>query len=188
MSTQPQLSPLEQLGQSAQQQQQVSPQAQASALSPLEQLGAMKPNTGTPSDSGEITNDVGQKVIVPKDGEDFADTVKRAIQYHKSLTPEQQQAALDAETSTIPAKTAQTLGAAATTGVVGPALLAVPGELSELAVKHLAGNVLPGMEEAAARAKLAEIAPKALQIVKEWALPTSAVGGLLKLLSMGKKN
>ena len=30
--------------------------------------------------------------------------MKRAVAYHKSLTPEQQQAALDAETKTIPAK------------------------------------------------------------------------------------
>ena len=65
-------------------------------------------------------------------------------------------------------------------------MLAIPGELTELAIKHLAGNVLAGMEETAAKAKLAQMAPKALQIVKEWALPTSAVGGLLKLLSMGK--
>lgn len=57
-----------------------------------------------PRKTGEITNDVGQKVIVPKDGESFSDTMKRAVAYHKSLTPEQQQAALDAETKTIPAK------------------------------------------------------------------------------------
>jgi hypothetical protein len=84
-----------------------------------------------PRKTGEITNDVGQKVIVPKDGESFSDTLKRAVAYHKSLTPEQQQAALDAETKTIPKKTAQTLGAAATIGSVGPALLAAPGELAE---------------------------------------------------------
>jgi hypothetical protein len=49
-----------------------------------------------PRKTGEITNDVGQKVIVPKEGESFSDTMKRAVAYHKSLTPEQQQAALDA--------------------------------------------------------------------------------------------
>ena len=43
-----------------------------------------------PRKTGEITNDVGQKVIVPKDGESFSDTMKRAVAYHKSLTPEQQ--------------------------------------------------------------------------------------------------
>jgi hypothetical protein len=81
-----------------------------------------------PGVTGEITNDVGNKVIVPKDGEDFGDTIKRAIAYHHSLTPQQQQEAQDKETATIPKKTAQTLAGAATAGVLGPALLAAPGE------------------------------------------------------------
>jgi hypothetical protein len=84
-----------------------------------------------PRKTGEIVNDVGQKVIVPKDGESFSDTVKRAVAYHKSLTPEQQQAALNAEAKTAPKKAAQTLGAAAAIGAVGPALLAAPGEIAE---------------------------------------------------------
>jgi hypothetical protein len=84
-----------------------------------------------PRQTGEIVNDVDQKVIVPKDGENFSDTLKRAIAYHKSLTPEQQQAVLDAEAKTMPKKTVQTLGAAATIGAVGPALLAAPGEIAE---------------------------------------------------------
>jgi hypothetical protein len=84
-----------------------------------------------PRKTGEITNDVGQKVIVPKDGEAFSDTLKRAVAYHKSLSPEQQQAALDAEAKTAPKKAAQSLGAAATIGAVGPAILAAPGELAE---------------------------------------------------------
>jgi hypothetical protein len=149
------------------------------------EVAEAKHSAASASQTGELTNDVGQKVIVPKDGESFSDTIKRAVAYHNSLTTDQQQAAMGAEAKTIPAKTAQTLGAAAGLGVVGPALLAVPGELGELAIKHLAGNVLPGMEETAARAKLAEMAPKALQIVKEWALPVSAVGGLLKILTLG---
>jgi hypothetical protein len=88
------------------------------------QFGAVtvEPRVETdPRKTGELVNDVGNKVIVPKDGESFADTMKRAVQYHKSLTPQQQQAAIDKETATIPAKAAQTLGAAATIGVVGPA-------------------------------------------------------------------
>ena len=136
--------------------------------------------------SGQVTNDVGEQVIVPQPGESFADTVKRGVALGKQRQQAgTQQAAIDKETATIPSKTAQTLGAAAGIGAIGPALLAAPGELSELAIKHLAGNVLPGMEEEAAKAKLAEMAPKALQIVKEWALPVSAVGGLLKVLSLG---
>jgi hypothetical protein len=63
-----------------------------------------QPDRVDPRQTGEITNDVGQKVIVPKDGESFSDTMRRAVAYHKSLTPEQQKAALDAEAKTIPAK------------------------------------------------------------------------------------
>lgn len=95
-----------------------------------------------PTKTGEITNDVGQKVIVPKDGESFADTLKRAVAYHKSLTPEQQHAALSAETKTIPAKTAQTLAGAATAGVVGPAALAIPGEIAGA----VSGGTEPGLQ------------------------------------------
>lgn len=84
-----------------------------------------------PRKTGEIVNDVGNKVIVPKDGESFADTMKRAVEYHKSLTPEQQQAAINKEVATMPKKTAETLGAAATIGAVGPAVLAIPGEVAE---------------------------------------------------------
>jgi hypothetical protein len=101
--------------------------------------------TNDPRKTGEIVNDVGQKVIVPKDGESFTDTLKRAVAYHKSLTPEQQKAALDAETKTIPKKTAQTLGAAATIGVVGPAMLAAPGELAE-AVPSVLTHTVEGVK------------------------------------------
>ena len=93
--------------------------------------------------SGQITNDVGQQVVVPKDGESFTDTVNRAkaLQQQREQAGTQQQA-LDAETKTIPAKTAQTLAGAATIGAVGPALLAAPGEIA-------AGiRAVPGVTEA----------------------------------------
>jgi hypothetical protein len=137
MSTQPQLSPLEQLAASGKQSTTPSQPAAPtqSNLSPLEQLAAVKPaqQSTDPSQTGEITNDVGNKVIVPKDGESFNDTMKRAVAYHNSLSPDQLQAAMDAETKTIPAKTAQTLGSAAAIGAVGPAVMAAPGEIAGLA-------------------------------------------------------
>lgn len=113
----------------------------AGANDPFAEFGgheAGSPETSNdPRQTGEIVNDVGQKVIVPKDGENFSDTLKRAVAYHKSLTPEQQQAALDAEAKTMPKKTAQTLGAAATIGLVGPAALATAGELTGAAKNYL---------------------------------------------------
>jgi len=104
-----------------------------------------QPDRVDPRQTGEITNDVGQKVIVPKDGESFSDTVKRAVAYHKSLTPEQQQAALDAEAKTAPKKAIQTLGAAATIGAVGPAVMALPGEIAE-AVPSVLTHTIEGVK------------------------------------------
>jgi len=124
--------------------------AQPTAQSdPFAEFGgvAVKPEQteNDPRKTGEIINDVGNKVIVPKDGESFADTMKRAVQYHKSLTPAQQQAAIDKETATMPKKTAQTLGAAATIGAVGPAVLAIPGELAE-AVPSVLTHTIEGVK------------------------------------------
>jgi hypothetical protein len=104
-----------------------------------------KPVETDPRKTGEIVNDVGQKVIVPKDGESFADTMKRAVAYHKSLTPEQQQAALDAEAKTAPTKVLQTLGAAATIGAVGPAVMALPGEVAE-AIPSVLAHTIDGVK------------------------------------------
>lgn len=152
MSTQPTLSPLEQLAQAPPQQ---AAPASSSGLSPLEQL-AQSGSTQTAPPSGEVTNDVGNTVIVPKDGESFADTMARAAAHGKTVTQDQ----INRETATAPKKVATVVGAAPVIGAGGTALLAAPGELYDLAIKHLAGDVLPGMEEMAARAKLAEWAPK----------------------------
>ena len=82
-----------------------------------------------PGVTGEITNDVGNKVIVPKDGEEFTDTMARAVGHWKSLTPEQQQDAVRKETATMPEKAGETMGAAAVLGFGGGAALASPLEL-----------------------------------------------------------
>jgi hypothetical protein len=126
------------------------PAAQPTQSDPFAEFGGVKVEPDTkettdPRKTGEIINDVGQKVIVPKDGESFSDTVKRAVAYHKSLTPEQQQAALDAEAKTAPKKAIQTLGAAATIGAVGPAVMALPGEIAE-AVPSVLTHTIEGVK------------------------------------------
>jgi hypothetical protein len=115
-----------------------NPQAKPSqpqpAPDPFKEFGGVSVDPETkanPQQTGEITNDVGQKVIVPKDGESFQDTMKRAVQYHQSLTPEQRKAAINAETATIPKKAAQTIAAAPAIGFGGTAALAVPNEITE---------------------------------------------------------
>jgi len=126
------------------------PAAQPTQSDPFAEFGGVKVEADTkettdPRKTGEIINDVYQKVIVPKDGESFSDTVKRAVAYHKSLTPEQQQAALDAEAKTAPKKAIQTLGAAATIGAVGPAVMALPGEIAE-AVPSVLTHTIEGVK------------------------------------------
>jgi hypothetical protein len=128
---------------------------------PLESEKAAEGGSGT---TGEITNDVGQKVIVPKDGESFSDTLKRATAYHKSLTPEQQKAAMNAEESTIPKKAAQTMGAAGAIGVAGPAALAGLGEVVEAAPGVIREIGRQAMEFGEGKAELAN---KALSTFKD---------------------
>jgi hypothetical protein len=124
---------------------QPQPQSVFEQMAQQEQQQAAIQQPNDPRKSGEIVNDVGNTVIVPKDGESFSDTVKRAVAHQKSLTPEQQQAAIDKEVATMPAKTAQTLGAAATIGAVGPALLAAPGEIAE-AVPSVVTHTIDGVK------------------------------------------
>jgi hypothetical protein len=95
-------------------------------------------------DSGEITNDVGNKVIVPKKDEDFSDTMKRAVQYHQSLSPDQRKQAMQKEVATIPKKAAETVGAAPLIGAAVPAAMAGSAEVLTAAknsiMKHLAAQ------------------------------------------------
>ena len=60
------------------------------------------PDDAVVQNEGEQINDVGSRVIVPKDGESFADTMKRAADYGKTVTPKQ----IDAEMQTAPKKAA----------------------------------------------------------------------------------
>jgi hypothetical protein len=141
----------------------------------------------TGSDSGQITNDVGNAVIVPKDGESFADTMQRAAQYGKTVTPSQ----VNEELATAPAKVAQTLGAAAGIGVGGTAALAVPGEVADIALKHLAGNVLPEMEYEPAKQTLIQALPRVAQFAETMGKLGIGAGGLTylvkSLMGDGKK-
>lgn len=139
---------------------------------------------------GEQTNDIGKTVIVPKEGESFQDTMKRAAQYGSTVT----QKDINEEGATAPKKVAQSLGAAAGIGVAGPALLAGAGEaasaLGDVAIKHLAGNVLPGLEGEAAKQTLMQAVPKAIEFAESLGKLGIGAGGaayLLKTLMGGGK-
>jgi hypothetical protein len=64
-----------------------------------------------------LTNEVGNKVIVPVPGESFDKTMKRAVAYGKTVTQEQ----LSREEKTMPAKAATALAAAPIMGAAGAA-------------------------------------------------------------------
>lgn len=183
------LSPLEQLEQqsappqpntTAQPSQQAAPSSNLSPLEQLEQQSAKPAQQAPPS--GEITNDVGNTVIVPKDGESFSDTMKRAAAQGQKTTPDQ----INREVATMPGKAATVLAAAPAIGAGGSALLAAPGELADLAIKHLAGNVLPGMETEAAKQTLLRAIPTVKQLVG-WGLSYEGLKHLFSAVSGGKK-
>lgn len=73
---------------------------------------------------GEQINDVGNKVIVPKEGESFSDTMQRAAAQGKVTTQSQ----LDAEAKTSLTKAGEVLAAAPVIGFVQPAIPALAAE------------------------------------------------------------
>jgi len=85
---------------------------------------------------GVQTNDVDNAVIVPKPGESFADTMHRAEQYGKTVTPDQ----IKAELQTAPTKAVEVVTAAPLMGVTGSAALAVPSTIPSV-LMHTADGV-----------------------------------------------
>lgn len=105
------------------QQQQATTQQASSNGNPFDEplLSEKAENQGT------MTNDVGNTVIVPKEGESFSDTMARAAKQGQRTTPEQ----VNKELATAPAKAATVLGAAPIIGAGGAAALAAPGEIAD---------------------------------------------------------
>jgi hypothetical protein len=139
-----------------------------------------------PDQSGQITNDVGNQVFVPKEGEDFSDTVKRAVDYNKSLTPQQRQETIDKETATIPKKANEVSAAAAGIGIAGPALLAAPGEAVS-AIKAIPGAteaILQHLEERAG--EIAEQYPNLIKLAEKLGIPTATAGVFAWLVKHSK--
>lgn len=96
----------------------------ASRVSQIAQSDPNQSFYGNPSDTGERTNDVGNTLIVPKEGEEFGDTMARAAAQGKKTTPEM----INKEVATMPEKVTRTLVAAPLLGAGGTAALAGAGE------------------------------------------------------------
>jgi hypothetical protein len=96
-----------------------------------------------PPGPGEQINDVGNKVIVPADGEPFAQTMQRAAAYGKTVTPDM----INSETQSAPGKVAATLAAAPAMGFAGTAALAgasLSPQIAKAVAQHVAqpGTIL----------------------------------------------
>jgi len=126
--------------------------------------------------AGQLTNDVGNTVIVPKEGENFADTMKRAASYGKTVTPQQ----INAELVTAPKKAATVLAAAPVIGAAGAASLAAPGELSG------AGERLLQMTESQLQ-RFAEAYPHLSKIATHLGISATPVGIYELLTHFGGK-
>jgi len=147
-----------------------------------EPLASEKADATLTHPSGEITNDVGNTVIVPKDGESFSDTMKRAAAQGQKTTPDQ----INREVATMPAKAPEVLASTVGAAAAIPTIAATGGELADLAIKHLAGNVLPGMETEAAKQTLLRAIPTVKQLVG-WGLSYEGLKHLFSAVSGGKK-
>jgi len=121
--------------------------------------------------AGQITNDVGNTVIVPKEGESFADTMKRAAAYGKTVTPQQ----INAELATAPKKAAEVLAAAPIIGAGGAAALAAPGEAIS------GGGKLIQMAESALH-EYAEAHPLLVKLAAHLGLQSGSTYALYKML------
>lgn len=106
-----------------------SSQNQGDIFSQIAANGGTVPQEQAPDTSGQITNDIGKTVIVPKDGESFADTMDRAIAQGKKTTQQD----INDELKTAPKKVAETLVAAPAMGAAGAAAIAGTGEAGAMA-------------------------------------------------------
>lgn len=127
--------------------------------------------TDAPGFTGEGTEAAGpHRVIVPKEGESFADTMKRSAAAGSTVTPEQ--LAVSEREATDPKNIGTVLGSAAAIGVGGPAVLAGSGRVAQALVgpgaKQLvqkgAGFLLHEAEEQAP-----SLARQGLTKAAEWA-------------------
>lgn len=134
---------------------------------------------------GEQIGYSGLKDIVPKEGEDFADTMKRAIEYGKTLTPEdiKRQEAADLKRAPLVLAAAPAIGFAGEAALTGTAALFGP-QTTSVAARDALGRFIGGKveQEGASLASqlLAKFGPPATRWIAEHAAQsvlTGAAGG-----------
>jgi hypothetical protein len=140
------------------------------------------PQDATVLNEGEQINDVGNKVIVPKDGESFADTMKRAVAQGKVTTQSQ----LDAEAKTALGKAGEVLAATPVIAGGGVAALAAPAEVA-MGIRAIPAVAEAVLDHAEAYAKaIADKYPTLVSAAGKMGVPTSVVGTLIYLYEHSK--
>src|SRR5437870_2080111 len=123
-----------------------APMSSPSAAAPNLSTSAAPPPSTVPIPQGAIIEGDGMEVhndgsftLTPKDGESFADTMKRAAQAGQGVTQEQ----VDSQTQKGLKQVPVVLAAAPAIGAAGAASLAVPGELAGLVGGGTAATKVP---------------------------------------------
>lgn len=159
-----------------------------STLKPVQAAPAWNPDSSTLKPvlgPGEQMNYSGLKDIVPKDGEDFADTMKRAIAYGKTLTQADidKQTKADAKVAPAVAAAAPVIGAAGAGAIAGTGAVFGP-ETTAVAARDAAGRFIGGTVEqqgaSLATQLLTKFGPPAAKWIAEHAAKsvlTGAAGG-----------
>lgn len=161
---------LDVLKQVAAQSQATPPPPTADGAQPQNSMDVLKavaadPNYGhsDPTDTGEQKNEIGKTIIVPKENEDFTDTMKRAAAQGKKTTQKDIDDEMvtavdhtDAQGNFHVGKAAQVLAAAPAIGVAGAAGLAGAGEAGAAIIEHVK-SILPDKATADAVIKVSKI-------------------------------
>ena len=152
-----------------------APQAQPSGSNSggVDLSAGLVPNAQT-QPQGQQTNDVGNTVIVPKEGESYQDTMQRVLAYGKTVT----QADIDKEMQSAPAKVAEVVAAAPVIGAGGAAALAAPGEVVQ-GVKAIPGITDALLQHAEQKAgEWAAQYPHLIALAGKLGIPTSTAAVL----------
>lgn len=95
------------------------------------------PTNEDASTTGQMTDEAGKTVIVPKEGESFDETMSRAVEQGKKTTPQD----IQDEMKGMPGKVAETMAAAPAIGFGGTAAIAGAGEVGN-AVKAVGAGAI----------------------------------------------
>lgn len=136
------------------------------------------------SQLGYYVNGDGNTVIAPKDGEEYSDTIKRAVEHYKKMSPQDREAAMGRETNDAVKKVIGTSGMAVGIGAGGAAALSsvyAPLEVHSLmsaGLKALTPALTAGVQAVGAWAVEHPVAAKAVYEVLKHGIGAAGGAGI----------